>query len=98
MTVFLQSTIVFATMFNFVLPVIQHFGLCRPLASRWDTRITDKECWSQVVRIGIAYTQAISNIITDLVYATAPIAYIRSVRLSRHTQWSVRAVFLMSLV
>ncbi|KAL1801325.1 hypothetical protein ACET3X_001667 [Alternaria dauci] len=92
------ATIVFATHFNFVLPVIQHFGLCRPLASRWDTRITDKQCWSQVVQIGIAYTQAISNIITDLVYATAPIAYIRSVKLSTHTQWSVRIVFLMSLV
>jgi hypothetical protein len=93
-----QSTIVFVTIFNFLLPVIQHFGLCRPLASRWDTRITDKECWSQTVRIGIAYTQAISNIIADLVYATAPLAYIRSVQLSTRTQWSVRVVFLMSLV
>jgi hypothetical protein len=93
-----QSTIVFVTIFNFALPAIQHFGLCRPFASRWDIRITNKECWPQVVRIGIAYTQAISNIITDLVYATAPIAYIWSVRLSRRTRWSVRMVFLMSLL
>lgn len=89
---------VFVTIFNFILPATQHFGLCRPLASRWDTRITDKQCWTQKVRIGIAYTQAISNIITDLLYATAPIVYIRSVQLNRRTQWSVRAVFLMSLL
>ena len=92
------GTFVFVTVFNFILPVIQHFGLCRPLASRWDTRIKDKQCWSQTVRISIAYTQAISNIVTDLIYATAPIAYLRSVQLSRQTQWSVRAVFLMSLM
>ncbi|KAF1832844.1 hypothetical protein BDW02DRAFT_528991, partial [Decorospora gaudefroyi] len=92
------GTIVFVTVFNFLLPVTQHLGLCRPLASRWDTRITDKKCWSQMVRISIAYTQAISNIVTDLVYATTPIAYLRSVQLSKRTQWSVRFVFLMSLV
>ncbi|OAL04520.1 hypothetical protein IQ06DRAFT_214410 [Phaeosphaeriaceae sp. SRC1lsM3a] len=92
------GTVVFVTIFNFILPATQHFGLCRPLASRWDTRITDKQCWTQKVRIGIAYTQAISNIITDLLYATAPIVYIRSVQLNRRTQWSVRAVFLMSLL
>ncbi|KAF2826691.1 hypothetical protein CC86DRAFT_291449, partial [Ophiobolus disseminans] len=92
------GTIVFATIFNFLLPATQHFGLCRPLASRWDTRIKDKHCWTQTVRISIAYTQAILNIVTDLVYATAPIAYLRSVQLIRQTQWSVRAVFLMSLV
>ncbi|KAF9693277.1 hypothetical protein EKO04_008770 [Ascochyta lentis] len=92
------GTVAFVTIFNFVLPATQHFGLCRPLASRWDNRIKDKQCWSQNVRIGIAYTQAISNIVTDLIYATAPIAYLRSVQLSRRTQWSVRVVFLMSLV
>jgi hypothetical protein len=90
--------VVFVTIFNFILPVTQHFGLCRPLASRWDTRITDKQCWPQLVRISIAYTQAISNIITDLIYATAPIAYLRTVQLNKRTQWSVRVVFLMSLV
>ncbi|KAF2849533.1 hypothetical protein T440DRAFT_555830 [Plenodomus tracheiphilus IPT5] len=93
-----RGTVVFVTVFNFILPVIQHFGLCRPLASRWDTRIIDKQCWPQTVRISIAYTQAISNIITDLVYATAPIAYLRTVQLNRRTQWSVRTVFLMSLL
>ena len=50
------------------------------------------------MRISIAYTQAISNIVTDLIYATAPIAYLQSVQLSIQTQWSVRAVFLMSLI
>lgn len=93
-----QGTVAFVTIFNFVLPAMQHFWLCRPLASRWDTRITNKQCWPQMVRISIAYTQAISNIVTDLIYATAPIAYLRSVQLSKRTQWGVRAVFLMSLV
>ncbi|KAF2127821.1 hypothetical protein P153DRAFT_294851 [Dothidotthia symphoricarpi CBS 119687] len=94
------GTVAFVTVFNFLLPVTQHFGLCRPLASRWDITIVApiKQCWPQIVRIGIAYTQAISNIVTDLVYATAPIAYLQSIQLSRQTQWSVRAVFLMSLV
>ncbi|KAH7067877.1 hypothetical protein FB567DRAFT_541392 [Paraphoma chrysanthemicola] len=92
------GTIVFVTIFNFLLPATQHFGLCRPLASRWDTQITNKQCWSQMVRISIAYTQAISNIVTDLIYATAPIVYLRSVQLSKRTQWSVRVVFLMSLI
>ncbi|KAI8931672.1 hypothetical protein NX059_011319 [Plenodomus lindquistii] len=94
----IRGTVVFVTIFNFILPATQHFGLCRPLASRWDTRIVDKQCWSQMVRISIAYTQAISNIVTDLIYATAPIAYLRTVQLNRRTQWSVRAVFLMSLL
>ena len=76
----------FVTAFNFILPVIQHFGLCRPLASRWDTRITNKQCWSQMVRLVIAYTQAASNIVTDILYATAPIVYIRSFQLSRSVQ------------
>lgn len=92
------GTFVFVTVFNFILLVIQHFGLCRPLASRWDTRTKDKQCWSQTVRTSIAYSQAISNIVTDLIYATAPIAYLQSVQLSRQTQWSVMAVFLMSLM
>lgn len=89
---------VFVTIFNLILPAIGQFALCRPLASRWDIRIKDKECWPQLVRIGIGSAQAVSNIISDLVYATAPIVYLRSIKLSKHTQWSVRAVFLMSLV
>ncbi|KAF3052317.1 hypothetical protein E8E11_007355 [Didymella keratinophila] len=92
------GTVAFVTIFNFILLVIQHFGLCQPLASRWNTRIKDKQCWSPSVRISIAYTQAISNIVTDLIYATAPIAYLHSVQLSRRTQWSVRIVFLMFLL
>ena len=91
------GTVVFVTIFNFVLPATQHFGLCRPIESRWNIHIKGK-CWPQKVRISIAYTQAISNIVTDLIYATAPIVYLREVKLSRRTQWSVRAVFLLSLM
>jgi hypothetical protein len=92
------GTIVFITVFNFILPVILHFGSCRDFASGWDVRVVDKQCWPQIVRTSIATAQSISNIVSDLVYATAPIVYIRSIQLSRRTQWSVRAVFLMSLL
>jgi hypothetical protein len=47
---------------------------------------------------GRPYSQHISNIATKLIYATAPIAYLHSVQLNRRSQWSVRIVFLMSLV
>jgi hypothetical protein len=93
-----QGTVVFITIFNFILPVILHFGSCRNFASGWDVRVKDKQCWPQLARTSIATAQSISNIISDLVYATAPIVYIRSIQLSSRVQWSVRAVFLMSLL
>ncbi|KAF2628945.1 hypothetical protein BU25DRAFT_409439 [Macroventuria anomochaeta] len=73
------ETFAYVTVFKFILPVIQHFGLCRPLTSRWDTRIKDKQRWSQTVQNSIAYTQAISTIVTGMIYATAPIAHLQSV-------------------
>src|SRR5687767_6254128 len=30
------GTVAFVTIFNLILPATQHFGLCRPLESRWD--------------------------------------------------------------
>jgi hypothetical protein len=93
-----QGTVVFITIFNFILPVVLHFGSCRNFASGWDVRVKDKQCWPRMARTSIATAQSISNIISDLVYATAPIVYIRSIQLSSRVQWSVRAVFLMSLL
>jgi hypothetical protein len=86
------GTAAFATLFSLILPTIQHFSLCQPLEARWDIRIAPKRCWNPIRR---TYSQPISNIATELVYATAPIAYLHSVQLNRRTQWSV---FLMSLV
>jgi hypothetical protein len=92
------GTVGFVVIFNFIFPSISLWGLCRPLASRWDTRITDKECWPSTVRIAFGYMQSVSNIVTDIVYATAPIVYLRQVQLKKRTQWGVRAVFVMSLM
>lgn len=92
------GTLVFVVVFNFVFPSVSLWGLCRPLASRWDTRITNKVCWPVTVRIAFGYMQSVSNIMTDLMYATAPIVYLRQVQLRKRTQWGVRAVFVMSLV
>lgn len=92
------GTLVFVVVFNFVLPSVSIWGLCRPLAARWDPRITDKVCWPVTIRRAFGYMQSVSNILTDVIYATAPIVYLRQVQLKKRTQWGVRAVFVMSLV
>ncbi|KAJ8112140.1 hypothetical protein OPT61_g5426 [Boeremia exigua] len=92
------GALVFVVIFNFIFPSASLWGLCRPLASRWDIRITDKVCWPITVRIAFGYMQSVSNIITDIFYATAPIVYLRQIQIKKRTQWGVRAVFLMAVV
>ena len=92
------TTSLFVLVFNFIFPSVSLWGLCRPLAARWDSRITKKSCWPVTVRIAFGYMQSISNITTDVMFATAPIVYLRQVQLRKRTQWGVRAVFMMSLV
>jgi hypothetical protein len=75
------GTLVFVITFNFIFPSVSLWGLCRPLAARWDSRIADKVCWPVTVRIAFGYMQSVSNIMTDLMYATAPIVYLRQVQL-----------------
>ena len=89
------GTAALETLFGVALPTIQHFSLCQPLVAKQDIWIAHKMCWNPIRR---TYLQPNSNIATELIYATAPIAYLHSVQLNRRTQWSVRIVFLMSLV
>ncbi|KAI8931829.1 hypothetical protein NX059_011466 [Plenodomus lindquistii] len=77
--------------------LILHFAYCRPYYSRWDFSVQGK-CWPAAVSEATAYVQIASNIFTDLIYAAAPIVYLRHVQLSRRTQWGVRIVFLLALV
>ncbi|KAF2107379.1 hypothetical protein BDV96DRAFT_506219 [Lophiotrema nucula] len=81
---------------GFILPSINVFGWCVPMSMRWDPRVKG-HCHSVKFRTSIAYTNAAANIATDVVFAAAPIIYLRSVKLSRRTQWGVRAVFLLCL-
>ncbi|KAF2678950.1 hypothetical protein K458DRAFT_245334, partial [Lentithecium fluviatile CBS 122367] len=81
---------------NFILPSINIFGWCVPMSMRWDHRVKG-HCKSAQFRTSIAYTNAAANVATDLVFAATPIIYLRSVKLSRRTQWGVRAVFILCL-
>jgi hypothetical protein len=81
---------------DLIIPDFIHWTLCRPLALRWDPRVHGS-CWPVRVRLAGAYTQAVANIITDILYCIAPIVYLRRVQLSRRTQWGVRIVFLFAL-
>ncbi|KAE9976023.1 hypothetical protein EG328_002862 [Venturia inaequalis] len=82
---------------NFVMMLILHFAYCRPYYSRWDFSVKG-DCWPASVSEATAYVQIASNIITDLIYAAAPLVYLRHVQISRQTQWGVRIVFLMALI
>lgn len=82
---------------NFIMMLILHFAYCRPYWSRWDFTVQGK-CWPDAVSEITAYLQIASNVVTDLIYAAAPIVYLRHVQLSKRTQWGVRIVFLLALV
>ncbi|KAL6151793.1 hypothetical protein ACJBU6_09737 [Exserohilum turcicum] len=42
--------------------------------------------------------QAVSNIITDIVYVASPILYLSTIQLSQQTRWDLRVVFCLGLV
>ncbi|KAJ4300849.1 hypothetical protein N0V90_002937 [Kalmusia sp. IMI 367209] len=83
---------------NFTLPMLSHWAACRPVQAGWDVRIKNPDCWPVTFKTTVTYIQGGSNIITDLLYAAAPIIYLRRVHLSRYTQWGVRIVFLLALL
>ncbi|KAF2015173.1 hypothetical protein BU24DRAFT_424060 [Aaosphaeria arxii CBS 175.79] len=89
-------SILMITVFNFLIPVLTLFG-CTPLESNWNPGITKKKCWARGT-LPLSYTQGVSNILTDVVYAVAPIVYLASVQLSKRTQWGLRVVFLLSVI
>jgi hypothetical protein len=67
-----------------------------PFESNWNLTILEKKCWAHK-SLALAYTQGISNIITDVMYMAAPIIYLSRVQLSKRTQLGIRIVFLLSI-
>ncbi|KAL1604764.1 hypothetical protein SLS60_004304 [Paraconiothyrium brasiliense] len=90
-------SVIIVVLCNFIMMLILHFAFCRPYYSRWDFSV-HQECWPAAVSEGTAYAQIAANVITDLIYAAAPIVYLNRVQLSKQTQWGVRIVFLLALV
>jgi len=83
------------TALGFLAPVLTLFG-CSPLEANWNFAYKPRKCWARGT-LELSYTQGISNIITDVVYMTAPLVYLSRVQLSRKTQLGIRIVFLLSL-
>ncbi|KAH7371226.1 hypothetical protein BKA66DRAFT_424326 [Pyrenochaeta sp. MPI-SDFR-AT-0127] len=80
-------SILMLTVLNFLMPIINMF--CRdPLEANWNRDIGGK-CFMKIGESRLAYTQAISNIITNVIYIVAPIIYLFTFQLPRQTQWGV---------
>ncbi|KAF2441312.1 hypothetical protein P171DRAFT_434975 [Karstenula rhodostoma CBS 690.94] len=94
---FVYSSIMIILICNFTLPMMSHWVSCRPVQASWDVRIKSPDCWPVTFKTTVAYIQGGSNVVTDLLYAAAPIIYLRRIHLSRYTKWGVRLVFLMAL-
>ncbi|KAI2487538.1 hypothetical protein Ptr902_01671 [Pyrenophora tritici-repentis] len=77
--------------------LVLHFASCRPFYSRWDASIHGK-CWPEVVGEALIYVYIASNIFTNLIFAAAPVVYLRRVQLSKQAQWGARIIFLFALV
>lgn len=89
-------SIAMVTALNFLAPVLTLFG-CAPLEKNWNPAYQGPHtCWAKG-GLKLSYTQGVSNIITDIVYMAAPLLYLRTVQLSRRTQWGIRVVFLLSI-
>ncbi|KAF1846927.1 uncharacterized protein K460DRAFT_329752 [Cucurbitaria berberidis CBS 394.84] len=90
------TSILMVTVFNLTIPIMSVF--CRvPFEANWNKGIKGK-CFMKVPGLGIAYSQGISNILTDVVYVVAPLIYLNTIRLARRTQWGLRVVFCLGLV
>jgi len=81
-----------------IIPLIAHWALCHPLSSRWDARIKGKCLGGQEFKLRTGYMTTVGNVITDVLYAAAPILYLRRVQLSRYTRIGVQLVFLCSVL
>ncbi|KAF9691253.1 hypothetical protein EKO04_010923 [Ascochyta lentis] len=88
-------SILMVTACNFMAPVLTLFG-CIPFEANWNLTIPPERCWAYK-SLGLAYTQGISNIITDVMYMAAPIIYLSRVQLPKRTQMGIRIVFLLSI-
>lgn len=52
--------------FNLIMPLLFHFGACRPYYFRWTPEVVP-ECWPDTVGTVAEYAQIVSNICIDLV-------------------------------
>ncbi|CAA9958518.1 hypothetical protein PTMSG1_02070 [Pyrenophora teres f. maculata] len=94
---FIWVSIVVVVACNFIMMLILHFASCRPFYSRWDDSI-DGKCWPEVVGKTLIYVDIASNIFTNLIFAAAPVVYLRRVQLSKQAEWGARIIFLFALV
>ncbi|KAF1975321.1 hypothetical protein BU23DRAFT_459433 [Bimuria novae-zelandiae CBS 107.79] len=82
--------------FNLIMPLLMHFASCRPFYFRWNPEI-EAECWPMMVGKVTEYAQIVSNICTDLVYASAPLVCFRRADLTNQMRFKVRLMFLLAL-
>jgi hypothetical protein len=68
---------------------------CVPLQGLWDPTVTEKRCWSdEAFKIGMTVASVLV-IITDIIYATIPLTFVRHIRRSARDRLVI--MFLMSL-
>ncbi|KAF2708579.1 hypothetical protein K504DRAFT_502603 [Pleomassaria siparia CBS 279.74] len=91
------TTAYFLILNGLILPMVSHWLSCNPVAKRWDDTIAG-HCWPAVFPVVVTSMQGAMNVITDVIYAAAPILYLRQVKLGRYTRWGVRAVFLAAFL
>jgi hypothetical protein len=82
---------------NLIVSCVNLFGFCWPIAVRWNPSVKGR-CWPLSERLGTVYTQAIANIVIDLVYAASPLVYIRQIKLPTRTRWAVQIIFFLALL
>jgi hypothetical protein len=90
-------SIVLVLICNLILLLVAHWASCTPIQAKWDPNV-EGSCWSTEYNIAATYIQGATNVLTDILYAAAPIIYLRRIRVSRYTQWGVRCVFLVALM
>lgn len=81
-----------------IIPAIGHWALCSPLNIRWDVRKEGRCIGGNEFKFATGYMQTVANVVTDVLYAAAPILYLRRVQLSRYTRIGVQGVFLCSIL
>lgn len=81
-----------------IFPFVGHWWQCKPLKIRWDKRVHGN-CWGgNQFKFWSNYLQTSTNVVTDVLFAAAPILYLRRVKLSKYTRIGVQGVFLCSVL
>jgi hypothetical protein len=91
-------SLVIIVLFLGLVPGIAHWSQCQPLKFRWDSRVKGHCYGGNELKYVMGYLQTITNVLTDMLYAAAPILYLRRVKLNKYTRIGVQGVFLCSLL